>query len=175
MTIHGQEDRQTVFDGEGRAPDISQLRDKRIWVKANSCMSPSRRVICQGKYYEVLSLWDYEGKLELQFWSDWEREAILRRRLQCPPAKMLRSFLFAACELVAGWRAGGGPTDDLGEDLVGITVDVPYSPLELKAGRQEAATKADNTDIDLTTWSSPGESPEVGHVRQVLRRFAVRW
>ncbi len=175
VTILGQESRHTVWDGEGRAPDISQMQGKQIWVKANSCMSPSRRVVRPLKYHEVLSLWDYEGKLESQFWSGREREAILRKRLQSPPAKMLRSFLFAACERAAGWRKGGGPTNESEDDLAGVTAAVPYSPLELKEGEQGAATKADDADIDLTTWSPPGESPEVGQARQVLRRFAVRW
>jgi len=80
----------------------------------------------------VLSLWDYEGKLESRLWSDWEREAVLRYRLRCPPAKMLRSLLFAACELVAGMRAGEETAGKVGEDLAGLTADVSYSPLELK-------------------------------------------
>ena len=175
VTLRGHDNRHPVFDGNGRAPDISQLKDKQIWVLANSCMSPLRRVIRQIKYHEVLSLWDYEGKLESRLWSDWEREAVLRYRLRCPPAKMLRSLLFAACELVAGMRAGEETAGGVGEDLAGLTADVPYSPLELKEGGQEAATKADDADIDLSTWSSPEESEAVGRARQVLRRFVARW
>ena len=42
VTLRRQDNRQPVFDGNGRAPDISKLKDKQIWVLVNSCMSPLR-------------------------------------------------------------------------------------------------------------------------------------
>ncbi len=64
VTPRGQAACWSVFDGNGRAPDISKLKAKQIWILTYSCMSPSCRVIRQLKYHKVLLLWDYKGKLE---------------------------------------------------------------------------------------------------------------
>ncbi len=55
-----------LFDTSLAAPDIGHMpMDNRyLWVHADSCRYKSGHVVRRLAYSEVLSLWDYEGKLE---------------------------------------------------------------------------------------------------------------
>ena len=164
------DDRRPVFDGKGRAPDLSALAqdDRRILVLASSTFSKTR-VIRRIKHHELLGMWDYEGKLEAQGWTRPQRDEIIRRRLQSPPAKIVRSFVFKLCDLFA-------PTDldERVDRAVGLTTDVPFSPLEQAVSTRLTAAKADNAEVDLSLWALPEESEEETRARAVLRRFALR-
>jgi hypothetical protein len=58
---------------------------------------------------------------------------------------------------------------------VGLTWDVPFTPMEVKATTPIAAAQANNAEVDLLTWALPGETIKQACSRDVLRRFAVRW
>ena len=91
-----------VYDSGGLAPDIGCLPpiERFIWVRASSVRSPGSKIIRAVQYSELLGMWDYEGKLESRHWP-WElRREVLNQRLKSPPAKMLRSLTFKACELL---------------------------------------------------------------------------
>ena len=57
--------RAPVYDGQGLGPDVGSLhwKDRRFWVRAKSVYR-KQPVIRQVVYHEILSVWDYEGKLE---------------------------------------------------------------------------------------------------------------
>lgn len=59
--------------------------------------------------------------------------------------------------------------------LAGLSSNVPFTPLEQKTSTRVAAAQADDAEVDLTAWASPGETAEEAKAREILRRFAVRW
>ncbi|KAL7526848.1 hypothetical protein ACHAXR_001679 [Thalassiosira sp. AJA248-18] len=136
-------------------------------------MSPKKPVRRQIRYHELLGLWDYEGKQESVNWSHHQRRLVLARRLQSPPAKMLRSLCFASCELMLPEEALEGPEEV--PLLVGFSKDIPYSPLEYKVEARVTAAQSDDAEVDLSQWATPGETPEIASARAVLRKLAARW
>ncbi|KAL7525888.1 hypothetical protein ACHAXR_001204, partial [Thalassiosira sp. AJA248-18] len=164
-----------LFDSQGLAPDVGHMpvAERYFWVQANSCMSPKKPIRRQIRYHELLGLWDYEGKQESVNWSHHQRRLVLARRLQSPPAKMLRSLCFASCELMLPEEALEGPEEV--SLLVGFSKDIPYSPLEYKVEARVLAAQSDYAEVDLSQWATPGETPEVANARAVLRRVAARW
>ncbi|KAL7523246.1 hypothetical protein ACHAXR_000093, partial [Thalassiosira sp. AJA248-18] len=133
-------------------------------------MSPKKPIRRQIRYHELLGLWDYEGKQESTNWSQHQRKVVLARRLQSPPAKMLRSLCFASCELMLPEEALEGPEES--PLLVGFSKDIPYSPLEYKGiggsvGRRRGGPES--------MGATPGETPEIASARAVLRKVAARW
>ena len=59
--------------------------------------------------------------------------------------------------------------------LVGLTSDVPFTPLEQRASTRVSAAQADDAEVNLTAWASPDETAEEAKACVILRRFAVRW
>ena len=60
---------------------------------------------------------------------------------------------------------------------VGITKDVPFSPMETKVNIRVATTQADDVevDLDLAIWALPEETPNHTKAWVGLRRFAARY
>jgi len=167
--------RRPVYDGSDLGPDLSRAgcSDRQFWVLANSTFGRGGRVLRRVEYYEMLSCWDYEGKLESQHWSLAQRRTIAELRLANPPGKIIRHFVFHACSLFD--LTDDGPADETTNGEAGLTADVKYSPLELNVETRAVAARADDAEVDLSQWALPDESAEVAHARVVLRRFAVRW
>ena len=91
-----------VYDSGGLAPDLGCLTplDRFISVRATSVRNPGSKIIRAVNYSELLGMWDYEGKLESRHWPWKLQREVLNQRLKSPPAKMLRSLTFKACELL---------------------------------------------------------------------------
>jgi hypothetical protein len=168
-----------VFSGDKLGPDLAQLPFGEVyfWVLAHSVYS-KQMVLHQARSSELMSVWDYEGKLEAHGWSRMQKLRILKARLLTPPGKMLRCFAQAACNAILM----KGEVDVTREFTVeprpgdtGFTTDVPYTPLEEKATTRIAAAQADDAEVDLSAWSSPSETVEEARARETLRRFVVRW
>ncbi len=56
---------------------------------------------------------------------------------------------------------------------VGLTWDVPFMPMEVKATTHIAAAQADDAEIGLLAWVLPRETIKQVGSRDVLRRFAI--
>ena len=99
---------------------------------------------------------------------------MLNHRLRSLPAKMLRSFVFTAGDLLAPDLP---PLDGAALELlpVGRTGDILFNALELEVDTRVKAAQADDSGVDLTQWSNSEETPEVAYARSVLRRLAVHW
>ena len=174
-------DRMPVYSAAHVGPDISELKfvDKLFWVEAATVMSKTpllRRVMMS----ELHAMWDYEGKLEARDWSKLQDSEVLRHRLLSPPAKMIRIFLSAAADAVVREVMKPGswvkPVLVLGP-MVGLTKEVPFSPLPLEASADTRvmAAQADDAEVDFSTWAMPDETPVQAHARQVLRKVVARW
>ena len=59
--------------------------------------------------------------------------------------------------------------------MAGLTRDIPFSPMEVKASTRVGAAQADDAKVDLSAWALPKETIEQAKARNVLWRFAVRW
>ncbi len=57
----------------------------------------------------------------------------------------------------------------------GRTIDVPFSPLELKANVRVKAAQPDDAEVDLPPWALVGVTPELAKACQVMHLFAVKW
>ena len=170
-------DPRPLYDASASAPDISILApdDRYLWVQAESCRCKKGRVVRQLTYSEVLSLWDYEGKLESRHWPPEVRYEVLHRRLQSPPAKLVRALVFEAGEQLSG-DAGSAQLPPSPPGPIGKTRDIPFnSPLEIKGGARVAVATADDVEADLNIRAPANETSAEAHARQVLRRFAARW
>ena len=97
----------------------------------------------------------------------------MNARLISPPAKVVRSVLFGLCEMSLPTMISHQGMDELAG--VGLTIDVPVSPLETVAAARVKAAQPDDAEVDVSAWALPDETTEVAAARQVLRRFAVRW
>ncbi len=57
---------------------------------------------------------------------------------------------------------------------MGLTRDVPFTPMEVKATTRIAAAQANDAEVDLSAWALPGETIEQARSRDVLRRFVIQ-
>jgi hypothetical protein len=168
-----------VFSGDKQGPNLAILPfgEVKFFVLAHTVFS-KQMVLRQVRTSEVMSVWDYEGKLESRGWSHKQELKILKAWLTLPPAKMLRCFYQAACEaILLKFEDGVSPVgfEKSSHGQVGCTTDIPFTPLEDKATTRIAAAQADDAEVDLSAWSHPGETPVEAKARETLRRFAVRW
>ena len=98
--------------------------------------------------------------------------------LRPPPAKMLQCFAQVACDatLLKFWVVSSAACSEMAPlGLVGLTSDVPFTPLEQKASTRVSAAQADDAKVNLTAWASPGETAEEAKARVILQQFAVQW
>ena len=132
-----------VYDGEGRVPDLGSLpkEERRIWVRAASVFSPGRKKVRTVADHEMFAIWDYEGKLESKSWPKGIVGKVLEARFASPPAKMIRTLLFTACEYISPFVHFGTPEEKVGTP--GLTSEVPFSPLEMRANTRVKAAQAD--------------------------------
>ena len=168
-----------VYDGARHAPDVSQLdaAGQRLWVLAESAWR-KERVIQQILPHKVLSLWDYEGKLESQRWDPPTMARVVRAQLQSPPAKILRAVACPAFDYLLAEHCQIVPTRrpaEPGAAGVGRTADVPHGVLEKKAETGQATATADGTGVDLSVWAPLGETGEQAAARERLRTLMVMW
>lgn len=167
-----------VFSGDRLGPDLTLIppSDLFIWVLAHSVFGKDM-VLRQARISELMAIWDYEGKLESRGWSRQQALAVLKARLLCPPAKMLRCFAQSVCEAILTNLEGHQVDSNSGTSGVvrGLTSDVPFSPLEAKVTTRLTGAQADQAEVDLSAWAFPMETSEQAKARVVLRRFAVRW
>ena len=172
-----------VYNGAGTAPDVSALPDQQrfIWVRAQSVWG-TEAVFRQVTDYELLALWDYEGKLESKRWSQEEMALVINSRFRSPPAKILRAVVVPAFEFLMSKffippLGGGSPGDGKEKQplMGGTTPTVAFSPLERKEETGRAAATADHAVVDLSVWAQPGETPRQAAAREVLRKLAVRY
>ena len=155
----GSNNNKPVYTSKGVGPDISLLDDSdiRFWVQADSVFSKIP-VIRKVRWHELLGIWDYEGKMESRRWTDEQTVEVLRARLRSPPAKMLRLFLStAASAFVEEAFPVEAPSHH--RPAMGMTKDIPFSPLEVKTNTRVAATQADDAEADLSNWWIPEEVP----------------
>ena len=146
--------------------------ERLFWVRARSVWAgPKGSVLRQITPGELLSVWDYEGKLEPRRWGAGLLAAVTEARLRSPPGKMCRAFAFPA--LGALWDSGGCADPPPG--VPGLTRDVPYSPLETELDVRAGVALPDDREVDLDTWAIPGETREEAKARAVLQKFAVLW
>jgi hypothetical protein len=89
-----------------------------------------------------------------------------------PPGKLIRATAFLLLEQLHG------PVDlssSVATIQVGKSDDIIFSPLELTAEVRAEAACPDDAEVELATWSYPGETDEEVQARSVLCRLAVRW
>lgn len=170
--------REPVYDSSGSAPDIGTLpRDNRnFWVAANSVYDSNRKVIRQVSTSELFTIWDYEGKLESKNWNPVTRGMVLNARLSSPPAKMIRSFVFTAGEILLS-HSHTPPVILKSHSALhaGKTSDIPFNPMEDTTDTRVKAAQADDAEVDLSQWADPNETPEMARARNLLRRGVARW
>ena len=58
---------------------------------------------------------------------------------------------------------------------VGITTEIPFSPLEREVESKVTAATADDAEVNLSQWALPNETEEQARARVVLRRLAAKW
>ena len=171
-----------VYSGQGLAPDLSALthetRDN-MWVECASVRSKnSVPIVRQVEPYELLAMWDYEGKLESESWEEDEMADIINARLASPPGKIIRAFANPAFSFLLSKFQELHPTTvstSSPKATAGLTKDIPFSPLELKDETGSAATKADDAGIDLSVWALEDETPAEGRARNLLRQVCLRF
>jgi len=167
-----------VYDAGGLAPDVDgrPLHERLLWVRAQTVWRKDA-VVRRMLPYELLAMWDYEGKLESKRWSTSVMNKVISSRMGSPPAKILRAVAFPAFKFLHE-RCGARIQEDLsprvGLRTVGKTAEVPTSVLEAKSGVGRAAATPDDAGIDLSIWAMPGETQEQAKARQGLRKLAVR-
>ena len=163
-----------VYDGEGMGPDLGKMaaQDWRFWVLVKTVYQP-KPVVRQVTDHELLSIWDYEGKLESKRWESRTKRWVTWERLLSPPAKIVRTALFDLCSRFLPLVTPGVPASNLVG--VGRTDTVPFSRLELVGSSRTKAAQVDDAEVDLSASAVPGETQEMAKARQVLRRLAVRW
>ena len=148
--------REPVYDSSGSAPDIGTLpRDNRnFWVAANSVYDPNRKVIRQVSTSELFTIWDYEGKLESKNWNPVTRGMVLNARLSSPPAKMIRSFVFTAGEILLSHSHTPPAVLKSHSALhtAGKSSDIPFNPMEDTTDTRVKAAQADDAEVDLSQW-----------------------
>ena len=128
VTSSGTRNSSPLFASDGIGPDLHALpfREVHFWVRA-VCVYSKAPVIRRVKTDELFAIWDYEGKLESRQWSHSEQLAILRGRVACPPAKMLRRFTQYICNACLTRLSSGSQT--LGSDFFGAESadDLPFA------------------------------------------------
>lgn len=82
--------RRPVYDAGGWAPDVGALPhgERLLWVRAQTVWRKGTGVR-QLTPQELLSVWDYEGKLESKDWTSKELEWVIKSRMASPPAKLM--------------------------------------------------------------------------------------
>jgi hypothetical protein len=168
-----------VYDSAGRTPDVSQLpaKDRCVWVLTETVWR-KERVVRQILPHELLSLWDYEGKLESRRWDQRTTSLVVESRLRSPPAKILRAVAYPAFDYLLKNHVSQLSTRLMKvAEVVGVgrTMAVPRSPLEKKAETGRAAATVDGASVDLAVWAPPGETMEEAVARERLRKLAVTW
>ena len=167
-----------VYDASGLGPDLSQMSIKdrnNVWVQAISVYGlkeKSKKVLRRIDLTELFALWDYEGKAESEGWSTKLQHLVLRRRLQSPPAKMLRSFVFTAGEALIPANLSVPPSQ---LPPPGKTSDTPFSPMEEAVSTRVKAAQADNAAVDLSQWALPNETEKTSNSREIIRRLVMKW
>ena len=178
VTSSGTRNLSPLFGGDGIRPDLHALpfREVHFWVRV-VCIYSKVPVVRQVKTVELFAIWDYKGKLESQQWSCIEQLVILWGRVACLPGKMLWQFTQFICNACLTRLTSRSQT--LGSDssvpMAGLTRDIPFSPMEVKASTRVGAAQADDAEVDLSAWALPKETIKQVNARKVLWRFAVRW
>jgi hypothetical protein len=157
---------------------VLPFEEVHFWVRA-VCVCLKTSVVRRVKTAELFAIWDYKGKLESQQWSYIQQLGILRARLACPPTKMLRRFTQFICDAsLTRLSKQSHPLEvesSFSAPMVGLTCDVPFSSMEIKASTCVGATQADDTEVDLSAWALPDKTDEQVHARNVLWCFAIQW
>ena len=86
---------------------------------------------------------------------------------------MLRSLTFKACELLL--PPGESDIEESQRQAVGLTMDIPFSPLERDTESKITAATVDDAEVNLSQWALPNETEKQAKARVVLRRFAAKW
>jgi hypothetical protein len=180
VTSSGGRDSSPLFSGYTLGPDLHVLPFKEVhfWVRAE-CVYSKTPVIRWVKTAKLFAIWDYKGKLESQQWSYIQQLGILRACLACPPAKMLRRFTQFICD--ASFTRLSKQSHYLEVEssfsapMVGLTCDVPFSYMEIKASTGVGAAQANDAEVDLSAWALLDKMDEQVCARNVLWRFAIRW
>ncbi len=168
-----------IFSGDKLGLDLALLPFDKVhfWVMAHF-MYAKDMVLHQVRMFEVMAVWDYEGKLESHGWSRIKELCILIACLSSPLAKMLRAFAQLVREAILlklDDRRSEGSNKKVACGCVGLTSNVPFTPLEEKATTRVAAAQSNNAKVDLSAWALPMETPEEARAREMLWRFAVQW
>ena len=89
--ILSQEGEALVYDAEKLGPDVVTLSPDfcRIWTRIGSVFGSHQ--MRQVKDFEVLGMWDYEGKCESNRWSQSSMDHLIALRLASPSGKVIRS------------------------------------------------------------------------------------
>lgn len=159
-----------VYDSNGLGPDLSQLttkEQKELWVLAVSVFS-SKRVLRQFNQLELLSMWDYAGKIWYCGMSKGILQELLQARVCSPPAKILTTVAFAICNDI---RAQLLPEHeaDVTHAVTGVHEARKKGAMELKGIQRSKAAVADDAGVDLSYWALPNETPAQTSARELLR------
>ncbi|KAL7534634.1 LOW QUALITY PROTEIN: hypothetical protein ACHAXR_008891, partial [Thalassiosira sp. AJA248-18] len=171
VSVKRQTVRAPVYDSNGQAPDIGNMPNSGELSGYELVKTPGKKLIRTVKQHELQAMWDYEGKGDLKRLPRDLTVDLLNWRLASPPGKMIRSLLYTAWVLPSKIKDPGrlqtpGP---------GMTLKVPFSPLEAAAGVRMKAAQPDGAEVDLSPWALEGEDDKTVAARQVLRKFAAKW
>ncbi len=59
--------------------------------------------------------------------------------------------------------------------MAGLTCDVLFSSMEIKASTCVGAAQANDAEVDLSAWALPDKTDEQVRVRNVVQCFVARW
>ena len=167
---------QPVYDSSNLGPDLaclSRLEMRELWILAVSVFSKSK-VLRRLTLIELLSVWDYAGKIWYQGMSVDRMEQLLQARLLSPPGKILKSITFNFCQqilesLLPHHSDEITPLHKMGEAPLAKGI------MELKGIQRPKAARADDADVELEYWALPNETPKQTLARTCLRKFAHVW
>lgn len=168
-----------VYAATGLLLDFSLMKKeerRNLWVECKSVFS-TKGVLRRIRTLELLSAWDYAGKICYSGMTDAEIETLLDIRLESPPGKIIMSTVNHLCEQMLKTLQPHDTTkiECSLPELVANEGPLPGIHLEGKATQRVKAAIADDANVDLDYWAVPGETEEESKAREVLRRFAHRY
>jgi hypothetical protein len=105
-------------------------------------------------------------------WNTWDQASKFQVVYEYPTTLILQAYLYHLFNTLEG--AGVRHAKKVVDTEI-MSKDLPFSPLVLAAEVWATATCADDSGIDLSTWSFTGEMDEHLRARQVPHWFVIRW
>jgi len=168
-----------LFDGGGLGPDLTTGTTEELhelWVLAVSVFSGDKKnkVLRKISRLELLSIWDYAGKIWYKGMSKCEIDSLINR-IMSPPSKILTAVCFNIFQqllqrmLPATMHVISADPTTTGDN------QQPLGPMELKGIQRAKAALADDAGVELSYWALPNETEQQTMARHLLRVFAHIW